>query len=157
MRQRVVQAFAARVKQRDLRQDLQVVYRTVGGMPSQRVDYTITVDPIGGAKVVAYDARISRTAKQGSVPPDTLDVASLFEQISAGLHSLLPASEATFLPDALVGSMTISVGGNEETFYFVPEEAQRRRQVAPSMDQALQRLWDIAKHVSEAQNGAKYE
>ncbi len=160
MKQRVVQAFAARVKQGNLGQDVQVVYRVAGGMPSQRVEYEIAVDSVGGARVAVYDARISRTAKHASIPPESLDVAGLFEQVSDGLHSLLPASRATFLPDALVGSITISIDHDEETFYFVPEEEKRRRPgkgVAPSMDRALQRFWGIAKGMTEAQKDAKYE
>jgi hypothetical protein len=96
MNQRVVQAFAERVSQAKLGQDLQVIYRVVGGMPSQRVEYEVNVDSVGGARVAVSDARISRTAKRASIAPENLDVAGLFEQISAGLHSLLPASRAIF-------------------------------------------------------------
>jgi hypothetical protein len=73
---------------------------------------------------------------------------------------LLPASRAIFPPDAFVGSITIRIGDNEETFYFVPEVEKRRtpgKGVAPSMDRALQRFWGIAKGVTEAQEGANYE
>jgi hypothetical protein len=160
MKQRVVQAFAERVSRAILGQDLQVIYRVVGGMPSQRVDYEVIVDPVGGARVAVSDARTSRTAKLASFAPEDLDVGGLFQQISAGLHSLLPASRATFPPDAYVGSITIRVGDNEEVFYFVPEAEKRRapgKGVAPLMDQALQRFWGIAKSVTEAQEGAKYE
>lgn len=160
MKQRVVQVFAERVSQAKLGQDLQVIYRVVGGMPSQRVECEVNVDSVGGARVAVYNARISRTVKRASIAPENLDVAGLFEQISAGLHSLLPASRAIFPPDALVGSITIRIGDNEETFYFVPEVEQRRtpgKGVAPSMDRALQRFWGIATGVTEAQEGAKYE
>jgi hypothetical protein len=160
MKQRVVQAFAKRVSQGSLAQDLQVIYRVVGGMPSQRVEYEVNVDSVGGARVAVYDARISRRAKRASIAPENLDVAGLFEQISAGLHTLLPASRATFPPDAFVGSITIRIDDNEETFYFVPEAEKRRapgKGVAPSMDRALQRFWGIAKDMTEAQEGAKYE
>jgi DNA/RNA-binding domain of Phe-tRNA-synthetase-like protein len=73
---------------------------------------------------------------------------------------LLPASRAIFPPDAFVGSITIRISDNEETFYFVPEVEKRRtpgKGVAPSMDRALQRFWRIAKGVTEAQEGANYE
>jgi hypothetical protein len=160
MKQRVVLAFAERISQAKLGQDLEVIYRVVGGMPSQRVEYEVSLDSVGGAKVAAYDARMSRAVKRASIAPENIDVAGLFEQISVGLHSLLPASQAIFPPDAFVGSMTIRIGDNEETFYFVPEVEKRRatrKGVAPSMDRALQRFWGIAKGVTEAQEGAKYE
>jgi len=125
-------------------------------MPSQRVDYKIAVDSVGGARVDAYDARSARRAQEASIPPEKLNVAVLFEQVSAGLHSLLPASRAVFPPDAYVGSITISVEGNEETFYFVPEQEKRRtrdRGVAPAMEQALQRFWGIARRLTETEKG----
>ena len=60
---RVAQAFAERVSRSELGPDLQVIYRVVGGMPSQRVDYEIKVDAVAGARVVVSDARASRTAQ----------------------------------------------------------------------------------------------
>jgi hypothetical protein len=160
MKQRVAQAFAARVAQGNLGHDVQVIYRVAGGMPSQRVEYEVAVDTVAGARVTAYEARASRTANHASIPPERLDVTGLFGQVNAGLHSLLPASRAASVPDALVGSITIRIDDDEETFYFVPEEEKRRRPgkgVAPSMDRALRRFWGIAKGVSEAQKDAKYE
>ena len=147
----VARAFAERVGRRELGQDLRLVYRVVGGMPSQRVDYTIAVDAVGGASVTAYDARVSRIRQERAIPVERLDVVRLFEQACAGLHSLVPSSQAEFLPDALVGSLTIEVGGQEETFYFTPEEEQRTRlhgRVAPSMEQVLRQLWTMAAEVS---------
>jgi hypothetical protein len=51
MKQRVVQAFAEGVSQAKLGQDLQVIYRVVGGMPSQRVEYEVNVDSVGGREL----------------------------------------------------------------------------------------------------------
>jgi hypothetical protein len=160
MKQPVVHAFAERVSQARLGPDLQAVYRVVGGMPSQRVDYEVKVDSVSGARAVVHDARVSPTVMHASVAPEHLDVVGLFEQISAGLYSLQPASRAIFQPDAFVGSITIHVGDNEETFYFVPEAEKRRTQgkgVAPSIDGVLQRFWEIAKAVTEPKECAKHE
>jgi len=160
MKQRVVQVFAARVSEGKLGPDVQVVYRVAGGMPSQRVEYEIAVDSVAGARVTVYDARLAQEAKHASIPPVRLDVAGLFEQVSTGLHSLLPSARATSLPDALVGSITIRINNDEETFYFIPEEEKRRspgKGVAPSMDRALQQFWGIAKGTTETPKDAKYE
>jgi hypothetical protein len=161
MKQPVVRTFAERVSRGKLGPDLQVIYRVAGGMPSERLEYEIKIDSVGGAKITSYDAQISRTIKHGPIASDVPEVADLFKQIVAGLHSLLPASRATFLPDALVGSITIRVDDEEETFYFVPEVEKRRtpeKRVAPPMELTLQRFWDMAKGVTEGQQkGAKYE
>jgi hypothetical protein len=163
---RVVHPFAQRVSQAKLGPDLQVTYRVVGGMPSQRVNYEVNVDSVSGATVAVSDARLSPTTKRASIAPEQLDVRGLFKQISAGVQSLVPASRASSAPDAAVGSITIRVGNDEETFYFVPEAEKRRtpgKGVAPSMERALQRFWGIAKDVAEAKGvtegheGAKSE
>lgn len=144
--ERVAQEFAARVAQGDLG-DLQVIYRVAGGMPSQRVEYEIAVDSVTGAQIAVSNARLAETEKRDSIPPERLGVPTMFEELSAGLHSLRPAEDAISLPDSLVGSLTIRVNNEEETFYFVPEQEKRRSErerVAPSMDRALERFWGIA-------------
>jgi hypothetical protein len=154
---RVAQAFAERVGKAKLGSGLQVTYRVVGGMSSQRVNYEVRVNSVDGATVAVSDARTSRMAKHATIAPEHLDVTGLFQQVSAGLHSIMPASRARFSPDAFVGSLTIRVGDEEETFYFVPEPEKRttpENGVEPSIDRALQKLWTIAKDVTEPRKGA---
>lgn len=160
MKQRVARAFAQRVQQGNLGTEVQIVYRVAGGMPSQRVEYEIALDSASGARIAALDARLTRTTRRLSIPPEALDIPGLFADVSNGLQSLHPESRHTFPPDALVGSMTIRVDGDEETFFFVPEAEKRRkpgREVVPSMDRALQRLWSLARRATEEQRGASYE
>jgi hypothetical protein len=160
MEERVAKTFVSRVKSGDFGSGLAVTYRVLGGRPSQRLDYTVAVDPVDGIKVTAYDARASREVKHQSFAPQTFDVPNLFEKLSAGLQSLLPASKAEFPPDALVGSITISVDNRQETFYFAPEEEKRKAQdwhVAPQADEALRQFWNIAKRVSGSQKEPRYE
>ncbi len=147
MPQRAAQVFAERVAAGDIGDAVEVVYRVDGGMPSQRVSYRVAVGGAGGADVEAHDVRASSSPRRASLSPDDLDVSNLFAQISAGLHSLTPAEESTFTPDGLVGSLTVRVGDDEATFYFVPEQEKRRSRgqtVAPSMERALEQLWSIA-------------
>lgn len=159
MKQRARLAFATRVKQGKLGQDVQIVYGVVGGMPSQRVQARVAVDSIRGARVEVYDARHCPTASEASIPQEDFDVARLFERVAAGIHSLLPASRAVFAPDTVVGSLTIRVQDDEETFYFVPGQERRNRQgnaVAAPMEHALRQLSDIVKRVMETQAGATH-
>src|ERR1700751_862461 len=113
--------LAERASKAKLGPDLQVTYRVVGGMPSQRVNYEVRVNSVDGATVAVSDPRTARMAKHATIAPEHLDVTGMFQQISAGLHSIMPASRARFAPDAFVGSLTIRIGDEEETFYFVPE------------------------------------
>lgn len=147
MSQETIRTFVARTKRGELGPDLAVVYRVSGGMPSQRIEYEIAVDSVDGARVSRYNARTSRDVERTSISGEDLDVAGVLNLIGTGLFSLASASSEQRLPDALLGSLTISVDGAEETFYFVPELEQRRASgevFAPPMEQALTRLWDIA-------------
>jgi hypothetical protein len=158
MTQTALRAFAERVKTGNLGQDVQVIYRVAGGMPSERLEYEVVVDSVNGAQVTALDAFISRASARASLPAEHLEVPALFEQVSAGLHSLLSREKATYPPDALIGSLTIRVGSDEQTSYFVPEEEKRRgpgKQVAPRMDQALRQFWSMASRVAETQKDAR--
>ena len=160
MEERVAKTFVSRVKSRDLGPGLAVTYRVLGGRPSQRLDYTVEVDAVDGIKVSAYDVRASREVKHQSFAPQTFDLPGLFEKLSAGLQSLIRPSKAAFPPDALVGSITISVDNRQETFYFAPEEEKRKAQdwrVAPQADEALRQFWNIAKRVSGSQKEHRYE
>ncbi|MDQ0780075.1 hypothetical protein QF026_008541 [Streptomyces aurantiacus] len=149
MEQRTVRAFAARVQSNELGPSVQVRYRISGGMPSQRVDCKVTMDSVGGARVSRFDARVSDQVEHELIPPEILDVPALLEAVSRGLYSLTSVDErVNQLPDGLVGSLTIVVDGEEESFHFLPEQEQRNvedRTIAPSMDDALQRFWNIAR------------
>ena len=154
----VRRVFAASVRQRPLRDDLQLRYVVTGGMPGSRLDLRIAINPASGAKIEGHDQRATARPVEGRVSPRELDVAELFEQVASGLHSLVPISRYRSLPDALVGKLTIAVDGLEETFGFIPEEEKRRTQdrpVAPLMEQALRRLWTIGVRVLTTPEGYK--
>jgi hypothetical protein len=158
MDQETVRAFATRVKRGELGSDVQVRYQVTGGMPSQRLECEISIDSVNGAQVSRYDARESAEVARAQIPPEEVDVPGLLRAVSSGLYSLTPVSErVTHLPDSLVGRLTILVDGQEEAFHFVPEKEQRGDddRVAPSMDAALQRLWELARR-ARGSGGAEH-
>ena len=68
------------------------------------------------------------------------EVQSLLTQVGQGIDSLIPRSEARFLPDSVVGSITLEVDGKEATFYFLVDEEERQAQekeIAPAMVEAI--------------------
>ena len=147
MDQESVRAFARRVSSGELGPEIQVRYHVAGGMPSQRLELDVSVNSESGALVSRYDASISEETARASIPSNALDVRGLLQAVGRGLHSLTPVSESmTFLPDSLVGRLTIVVDGHEEEFYFVPESEKRSEEtlVSPAMDVALEQLWGLA-------------
>lgn len=147
MEQRTLREFAARIGSGELGAGVQVRYQVAGGMPSQRVDCTVTLDSVRGASVARFNARSSDRTEYVSISPDRLDVADLLQAVRQGLHSLTSADAREHVPDGLRGTLTIVVDGAEESFRFVPERekrATRSTSLAPPMERALQKFWSLA-------------
>jgi hypothetical protein len=139
-------AFALGVRQRPLGGNVGLRYVVVGGVPGNRLELRISVDPVNGIRIEGHDQRATVRPIESQVSLREFDVSDLFEQVASSLHSLTPASRFRSLPDALVGKLVISVDGKEEAFGFIPEEEKRRTRRAalpPPMETALQHLWTI--------------
>jgi len=55
----------------------------------------------------------------------------------------VPRSKARFLPDSLVGSITIEVGGEQAVLFFLADEEDRQAQkkiVPPTMTKTIKEL-----------------
>jgi hypothetical protein len=86
--------------------------------------------------------------KSASAELAPAEVQSLLAQVGQGIDSLVPRSEARFLPDSVVGSITLEVDGEQATFYFLVDEEDRlsqNKQIAPAMAEAI----DTFSHLSE--------
>jgi hypothetical protein len=145
--QATLRDFATRVNSGQPGEDVQLRYRVAGGMPAQRLECEVLIDAMHGATVSRFDARVSDATTRAQIPAEDLDVLELLRDVSRGLHTLVPANRRVVrLPDSLVGRLTVVVDGAEETFSFVPERALRRQEggVSPSMDRALERLWELS-------------
>lgn len=145
MAHQIARDFVAKVRGEDENSDIQVRYRVVGGMPSQRVKRDVTVSA-QGVQIARQDARASERDGHLRLSVEQVDVRSILRAVAAGLPSLTPAAEARSLPDGLVGELTVFVDGAEETFHFVPEQEQRRitRPVSPVMEDVLGDLWRLS-------------
>jgi hypothetical protein len=68
------------------------------------------------------------------------EFTSVLQLIERDVDRLIPRSEASFLPDSTVGSITVGVGDAKTTYYFlVDEEAQQAqtRAVTPEPPSAV--------------------
>jgi hypothetical protein len=75
-------------------------------------------------------------------PEEPLEICRL---LVSGSEHLTPAAEARFLPDTLVGSVSVGIGDEAETYYFEAEEAGDDRaeaveQVGPAPDSGLEAI-----------------
>ncbi|MGQ9871190.1 hypothetical protein [Leptodesmis sp.] len=78
------------------------------------------------------------------------EVQSFLAQVGQGIDSLVPRSEARFLPDSVVGSITLEVDGEQATFYFLVDEEERQGQnkpIAPAMAEAIDNFSQLSKQL----------
>jgi hypothetical protein len=142
--------FRERVARGDLRQDVQVVYRISGGMPEERIEEEFRLSGSSEAESKFIDGRTAEAAREVSAELDGAETQQLFQRVASGLDELVSRSEARFLPDSSIGSITIQVGGEQETLYFLADEGQRQGQEeasAPRMPEALKPLEETSRRL----------
>lgn len=121
-REPLLSRFRRQVEDGRLEDNVSIIYRVHGGTPGEDLDESVVVAADGRARVIVKDA-LGR--KRGG---DTLDdlgrssVLELAKTVAAGIDDLVTESEARFVPDALVGSVSIAIGSETETFYFQADE-----------------------------------
>jgi hypothetical protein len=121
--------FGARVASKDFA-DVEVSYRVVGGLrnepgapPLPSPGERLTIEG-GGASARLWSGDL--LVGEARMEPE--EVAAVFERIGASLPALVPRSEAGFVPDSVVGEITIAVAGDKQQLYFLiepePEQAE---------------------------------
>jgi hypothetical protein len=142
--------FRELVNRGDLRQDVRVVYQISGGIPEERVEEEFRVSGSNEAQSRLGGVRTAGAAREVSAELDRTETQQLFQRVASSLDELVSRSEAGFLPDSLVGSVTIEVRGEQETLYFLADERQRQGQdeaSAPRMPQALKPLEETSRRL----------
>jgi hypothetical protein len=142
--------FRELVARGDLRPDVKVVYRISGGMPEERIEEEFRLSGSSEAESRFADKRTAEAAREVSAGLDSAETQQLFQGVASGLDELVNRSEARFLPDSSIGSITIEVGGEQETLYFLADEGQRQGQdeaSAPQRPEALQPLEETARRL----------
>lgn len=120
----MIQKFRNRLNQGNL-EDINFTYRVSGGMPAEgRIEREI--------KISGSDHFVTVRNREGNAPPQVASgeieataFQNLLQKVEQNLESLIPRSEAQFVPDSVVGSISIEIDGEQETFYFLVEEEQQ--------------------------------
>jgi hypothetical protein len=155
---KVIQKFREYVASEALPENVKVTYRVSGGMPSERVEEEFTLSSDGKATVATRDVLDTAMPQEASSELQTSEVRELLQQIGEGFEGLVTRSEASFLPDSLVGTITIEVDGEGVTLYFLADEEERQVQskpITPQMSQAVQRIRTMSRQFlkKESDNG----
>jgi hypothetical protein len=124
----VIRRFRERVERDDL-DGVDVTYRVCGGMPAEgRVDEELRLS--GHASAAEAEDRSTALAapRKASSPVERNELGNLLRNLGPELDSLVTRAEARFLPDSVVGSITIAVDGEEETLFFLADEEESQVQ-----------------------------
>ncbi len=105
-----------------LADDVSVVFRVQGGVHGEQIERSVVLSAPGLARVsMSRSLGRKRDADAGKNlgRAATLDAVREFE---AAIDDLIPQSEARFVPDSLVAAITIGIGDETETYYFLVDE-----------------------------------
>lgn len=121
----VKEKFRKALSEEKLPETMRVVYRVSGGMPHERLEHEFALSG-GGQSTVRMSDELKGMAPQDAIADlDQVETRDLLAQIGVSLDELVPRSEARFLPDSVVGSITIEVDGEAVEFFFLADEDQR--------------------------------
>ena len=140
----VLSRFRELLKTGNLADDVSIVYRLHGGAPGKQVDESVVLTSDGRVRVLVSDAlgrKLEGDAGDDLGREAALDLARTIE---AGIDDLIPQSEARFVPDSLVGSVSIGIGDEVETYYFDADEeaAAHEGSEMPSGVRSITRSFD---------------
>lgn len=137
-------------------EDTKVIYRIAGGMPSQRLEEEFIISGNGKTEVKTLDMLASKPTERASLSLNKADTCKVFQKIKLSLDSMVPLEKTNFLPDSLVGSVTIEVGGEKTTLYFPVEEKKREaeiKNISSPISDTIQYFKDTSKKILEKGKG----
>jgi hypothetical protein len=152
----IIQKFREGVDRGIFPEDMKVVYRIAGGMPSQRLEEEFTISGNGKTEVKTLDMLESKPEERASLNLNQADTHEVFEKIKLILDSMVPLEKTNFLPDSLVGSVTLELGGEKTTLYFPVEEGKMeadREFISSPMADTIQYFRNTSKRLLEKGKG----
>jgi hypothetical protein len=119
-------------------------------LPEERFEEELSLSGSNEAESRFVDERTAGLTREASTELSGAETQQLFQGVASALDGLVSSSEARFLPDSSIGSITIEVGGEVETLYFLADEGQRQGQDevnAPRMPEALKPLEETSRRL----------
>jgi hypothetical protein len=106
---------------------IDVTYRVTGGAPGEQlVDEEIHLSGPGPVKARLRTSTLAmRESSENLAAPD---MTGLLLQIGEGAGELIPQSQARFIPDSIVGQISVKIDGQEASFFFLADEEQAKQQ-----------------------------
>jgi hypothetical protein len=137
-------------------QGLRVHLQIAGGMPGEhyaREEVTL----VGAQRLMARTENTEGPPAEAESTLDEAEAYELLQKLGDGADDLVDRSEARFIPDSVVGSVTIEVDGEETTLFFLADEEEReaqRQYLSPPTAEALDRLAALARRTLQEGRGS---
>ena len=103
-----------------------ITYRVTGGAPGEQID-DAELRISGSGAVTARQRSADAAVQQSSDQLVEAELSALLRDLGEGLGELIPRSEARFVPDTVVGHVSVTVDGQEASFFFLPDPEQARQ------------------------------
>jgi|SRR5215218_2091447 hypothetical protein len=149
-KQEVLAKLRRKLTERDT-DNVRLHLRISGGMPGEQLQ-SQDVTLLGTRQVQARAEDTEGPPLEASSALDENQAYEVLRQLADGADDLVDRSEARFIPDSLVGAVTIEVEGDTTTLYFLAdkEEQEAQRQfLSPATAEALDKLTALAARVLE--------
>jgi hypothetical protein len=145
---RVIRMLKERVASGELN-GIDVTYRVVGGAPGDQPvneEFHLSGPGLVHARMM-QELQVVQESSLNIAAPELKDVLL---EISEGADELIPRSEARFIPDSVVGQISVKVDGQEASFFFLADEEQRKQHgkvLSPKAARLVETLQRLHKRV----------
>lgn len=150
----VVSQLRSQAKKGQLAENVAISFELKGGVGDDRLEEAVAITGPGDLRIKVDDKLAKKPQGEISARVESKDTLELCRTFLAGVDSMVPASEARFLPDTLVGSVTFAIGDERETFYFEADEEDSEHRGKPIPAKIKSILSDMGKlesrHLTEA-------
>jgi hypothetical protein len=135
---------------------IDVTYRVTGGAPGEQlVDEEIHLS--GPGPVTARLRTTAATMRESSENLAAPEMKELLLQIGEGAGELIPRSQARFVPDSIVGQISVKIDGQEASFFFLADEEQAKqfgKALSPQAARSIGSLMRLHKRILHIQEEA---
>jgi hypothetical protein len=148
----VIRKLQQRARRRELNA-VDVTYRVTGGAPGEQlVDEELHLS--GPNAVTARVRSVGAPMRESSEKLAATEIEELLVQIAEGTDELIPRSQARFLPDSIVGQISVKINGQEASFFFLADEEQAKQHgklLSPKAARAVDSLMRLHKRILKLQ------
>ena len=153
---KIIKKFQNKVNEGDFT-GIKITCKITGGIPNERLEEEHIISGTGKVYLKMRNSLTAKYIPKISIKTKKEKVQKIIKEIAEGIHSLVPESETNFLPDSLVGSITLEMEGKKTKLYFLAEEEDRisqHRPISLTMNKAIQDIIKISRvSKKEIKNG----